>query len=151
MKLVYDLTNAQIATLHSLYQKEWWTKGRSLEETQSCVSGSSLCVGLVDDDENLVGFSRVLTDYTFKALIFDVIVSSNHRGSGLGERLLRAIFDHKKLYKVKNFELYCAPEMEKYYQKFGFSTDVGGVLFLRKTRTSLVAKNFEDKIDDGSS
>lgn len=39
----------------------------------------------------LVAYARVLTDFTFKALIFDVIVSENQRGCGLGDKLTELI------------------------------------------------------------
>ena len=56
-------------------QGEWWTRSRSLEETKQCVLGSQICIGITSEADNLVGFVRVLTDFTFKALIFDVIVA----------------------------------------------------------------------------
>lgn len=131
MNIIYTLTEKHISQLHSLYQQEWWTKTRSLEETRSCVIGSQICIGLVDETSDLVGFSRVLTDYTFKALIFDVIVLKNHRGKGLGDKLLSLIKEHPKLKSVKHFELYCLPEMSDFYAKHGFTADVGEIKLMR--------------------
>ena len=74
MDVLRALGPKHIAQLHELYQQEWWTKGRTLEETKNCVAGSQVCIGLVDANDDLIGFARVLTDFTFKALIFDVIV-----------------------------------------------------------------------------
>ena len=49
MEIINELRSNHIAQLHQLYQNEWWTKGRSLEETTKCVKGSQLCIGLIDD------------------------------------------------------------------------------------------------------
>ena len=125
MKVIYELNEQQIKDLHELYQREWWTKGRSLIDTKACVEGSQICIGVVDASGRLQGFSRVLTDYTFKALIFDLIVSERQRGTGLGDKLMEFIMNHEQLRPVKHFELYCLPELYAFYENFGFSPDVG--------------------------
>lgn len=134
MNVIYSLTPKHFTQLHALYQQEWWTKGRSLEETKSCAGGSQICIGLVDANDNLIGFARVLTDFTFKAFIFDVIVQEDNRRSGLGDQLLSAIKSHEKLQAVKHFELYCLPDMNGFYAKHGFTTDIGKIQLMRHTR-----------------
>ena len=131
MKVIYELNEKQVNELHGLYQREWWTKGRSLAETKQCVEGSQISIGVVDAAGSLQGYSRVLTDYTFKALIFDVIVSERHRGTGLGDKLMELIMSHEQLRGIKHFELYCLPELYGFYEKFGFSPDVGDVNLMR--------------------
>lgn len=132
MNVVYELGEKHIEDLHRLYQSEWWTRGRSLEDTRRCVAGSQICVGLVDDTGNLHGFARVVTDFTFKALVFDVIVSSSLRGSGLGNKLMELVENHESLANVKHLELYCLPEMFAFYEKHGFSRDVGEIHLMRR-------------------
>jgi predicted GNAT family N-acyltransferase len=131
MNVIDTLTETHVAQLSELYQQEWWAKGRTLEETKNCVAGSQICVGLVGANNELVGFARVLTDFTFKALIFDVIVRKDHRKAGLGDRLLSLIKSHEKLQDVKHFELYCLPEMHGFYARHGFSTDTGDIRLMR--------------------
>jgi len=131
MKAIYELNNKQIEELHQLYQNEWWTEGRTLAETKKCVEDSQVCIGLIDSSGRLQGFARVLTDYTFKALIFDVIVSKDYRGTSLGNKLMELIKDHEKLRRVKHFELYCLPEMFSFYEKHGFSSNVGKIQLMR--------------------
>lgn len=133
MNVLYSLTEYHIAQLHTLYQQEWWTKGRTLGETQACVAGSQICVGIIGANDELIGFARVLTDFTFKALIFDVIVRKDHRKTGLGDKLLSLIKSHEKLQNVKHFELYCLPEMFVFYANHGFSTNTGEIRLMRFT------------------
>lgn len=136
MDIIYSLNEKHLHQLFDLYQQEWWTKGRSLQETQRCVAGSQICIGLVDDQNDLIGFARVLTDYVFKALILDVFVRRNERGNGLGDKLITLIKGHKQLQDVKHFELYCLPDMNDFYTRHGFSSDIGEVRLMRKTDIS---------------
>ena len=131
MEFIYELDEGQIKDLHTLYQREWWTKGRSLIDTKACVEGSQICIGIVDVSGRLQGFSRVLTDYTFKALVFDVIVSEACRGTGLGDKLMALVMNHEQLTHVKHFELYCLPELYAFYKRWGFSSDVGDITLMR--------------------
>jgi len=121
MKIIDELNSKHIFQLHQLYQNEWWTKGRSLEETTKCVNGSQFCIGLIDDAGELQGFARVITVFTFKVMIFDVIVSSNIRGLDMGNLLLVYIKSHYVLSLVKHFELYCLPDHHDFYTEQGFS------------------------------
>jgi GNAT superfamily N-acetyltransferase len=130
--IVQSLSEAHLRELHALYQNEWWSKGRTLEETRRCVDGSQLRLGLVDPSAGLVGFSRILTDFTFKALVFDVIVAPGYRGAGLGDKLVYLITNHEKLRDVKSFELYCLPELVPFYERHGFSDDVGRIRLMRR-------------------
>lgn len=133
MKIITIFSQEQITQVHGLYQQVWWAKDRTLEQTHRCVQGSQVCVGIIDSDNELVGFARVITDFIFKAVIFDVIVNPAKRSAGLGKQLIQAIQQHRDLKHVKHFELYCLPEMEAYYEKFGFSKEVGGINLMRQT------------------
>jgi ribosomal protein S18 acetylase RimI-like enzyme len=131
MKIIYKLDTHHIIQLQKLFQKEWWTKKRSLKETQKVVENSSIVIGLVDNNNDLKAFSRVLTDYTFKAVIFDVIVDEGFRNKGIGKELMRLILEHEELKEVKHFELYCLPEMVAFYKSYGFSDELGELMFMR--------------------
>ena len=131
MQVIYEFTEEQIENLQELYRREWWTDTRTLAETKACVEGSQISIGIVDAAGRLQGFARVLTDFTFKALIFDVIVSQGCRGTGLGDRLMELIMSHERLRRVKHFELYCLPEMYAFYERCGFSPDVGDITLMR--------------------
>lgn len=134
VELINHLTGAQITELHALYQSEWWTRGRTLEETQRVVRHSDIIVAFCENDaKRLVAFTRVLTDYVFKALVFDVIVAESYRGTGLGSKLIDAVVNHSELKAVRHIELYCLPELMPFYQKWGFTAELGELRFMRRT------------------
>ena len=127
------LEEHQVRELHALYQGEWWTRGRSLDEVRRVVEHSDLLFAICDQTgDRLLAFARVLTDRVFKALVFDVIVAPGHRDEGLGRQLMDQIIRHPELESVKHIELYCLSEMVPFYEKWGFSTDVAGVTFMRR-------------------
>jgi predicted GNAT family N-acyltransferase len=118
--------------LMELYRHEWWTNQRREEDVARMLQHTDLVVGICADDGRLVGFTRVLTDQVFKAVIFDVIVAREHRGAGLGGRLLDYVLAHSKVAGVRHIELYCKPEMIPFYEKWGFVAPGDEVTFLRK-------------------
>lgn len=133
MQIIHTLNNNHIEQLYQLYQGEWWSTGRSLEQTRQCVNQSSLCIGITSHTHELIGFVRILTDYTFKAFIFDLIVKPSERGKGIGKQLLHHIKNNPSLQAVRHFELYCLPDRVSYYTQQGFSCQVGGIQLMRFT------------------
>ena len=122
MKVIYQLNDNQIKQLHEHYQQEWWTKDRTLKQTQKIIKNSNIIIGMVDENNNLIAFVRVLTDFTIKALILDLIVDHDYRDKGLGKELLMLIKNYSDLKEVKHLELYCLPKMEGYYKQFAFKS-----------------------------
>src|SRR5262249_13982719 len=108
--------------------------GRDPGDVRRMLEASDVVIGLCEPaSQRLVGFARVLTDYVYKALILDVIVAASHRGRGLGQVLLDAVLEHPALLSVRHFELYCRPDMVPFYQRWGFTTDIGELHFMRLT------------------
>ena len=128
------LSEAQIEDLHRLYQNEWWTKGRTLDDVRRMLAHSDVLFGFCErDSKRLVAFARVLTDYVYKALVFDVIVDAACRQQGLGAALMDAIVRHPQLATVRHIELYCLPELIPFYQRWGFTAELGELRFLRRS------------------
>lgn len=121
----------QLQQLHALYSREWWSKQRTLAQTQSVVENSTFCWSILNASAEVVAFVRVLSDLTFKAMIFDVIVHESYRNSGLGQALIQAVQTDERLSQVAHFELYCRPEVMPFYQKHGFSSDLGDLCLMR--------------------
>jgi predicted GNAT family N-acyltransferase len=132
-KQVEKLTSSQTNDLVGLFQKEWWTERRERKDVEAMLEHSDIIVGFIAlETEELIAFARVLTDYVYKAIIFDVIVSEQYRGNMLGRELMAAVIHHPKLQKIKHLELYCRPEMLPFYQKWGFTEKLGALHLMRR-------------------
>ena len=131
--IIHNLSKSQVDDLHNLYQNEWWTKGRKKDDIDIMLKNSTVITALEDSSHRLIGFARVLTDYIYKAMIFDVIVDKRYRGIGLGEILIENILNLEELKNVKNFELYCLDEMTNFYKKYGFEKISDTLTFMRKS------------------
>ncbi|MEO8314518.1 MAG: GNAT family N-acetyltransferase [Pseudomonadota bacterium] len=149
ISVLSEMSDRHIEQLHQLYLREWWSKDRSLYATHRVIRGSQVVIGMVNESDELVAFARVLTDYTFKALVFDVIVAESARNLGLGRQLMAAITGHERLRQVRHFELYCLPELAEFYVPHGFSADVGNVQLLRRVRPELNAESSGDSAQSG--
>lgn len=131
MQITETLTQKHIQELYDLYKKHWWCNNRDLEQVRQCVKHSSINIAILDNNK-LIGYARILTDFVFKALIFDVIVDEKYQNQGLGKTLVEYIKHHQKLQNVQHFELYCLPEMKDFYNKYGFNA-IKDITLLRFT------------------
>lgn len=85
---------------------------------------NSLCVGAYIGGRQ-VGFARAITDYTVFAYIADVIIWPEHRGRGIGKRLVQALIDHPEVRDVPHWSL-STSDAHTLYEKFGFKTSTDG-------------------------
>ncbi|HSM80068.1 MAG TPA: GNAT family N-acetyltransferase [Nodosilinea sp.] len=121
LSLIHQLTPAQVEQLHQMYLQEWWSKERALADVPTLLDNSDLIMALWDAEaQRLAAFARVLTDWVYRAIVFDVIVAADYRGQGLGAQLIEHITTHPRLAAVECIQLFCTPEMQPFYEKYGF-------------------------------
>ena len=102
-----------------LFEQADWALGRSLADTQIMLAHSDLVVSAWDDS-CLVGFGRVLTDYVYRASIWDVIVDQQYQGQDIGSQIMHHILQHPSLQEVELFWL-CTMNKQSFYTTLGFS------------------------------
>lgn len=123
-----------------LFAAAWWTAGRTAADVTGLLAGSDIVVAAVDRRSGrLVGFARVLTDDVCVAVVLDVIVAPDRRGSGLGALLMDAVVGHPRLAGVGSVELVCQPDLMPFYRRWGFTERVGGSRLMRRTTDPLLA------------
>lgn len=131
--------SSQIPQLLDLYAAEWWTASRTLPEVEAMLASTDLVVALIQrPGERLVGFARVLTDFVYEALVLDVIVAEDLRGTGLGAALMNAIVNHPRLALVRTIELACQPELVSFYERWEFTDKVGRSRLMRRSSDPLL-------------
>ena len=141
-RIVETLTESQVSDLMDLYKNEFWTDKRTREDVVKMLASTDVIIGLVDECDSLrdsyasrlIGITCVLTDFVYRAMIFDVIIKPTHRKMGLGAKLMDAVLNHPKLQTVETLALRCWPHMVPFYERWGFSDDLGEIKFLRRTR-----------------
>ena len=74
-----------------LLKTTYWANKRSEEQIRKSMHNSS-CYGVyLDDEQKLVGFARVITDFATTYYLADVIIDQNYRHRGLGKALVSYI------------------------------------------------------------
>ncbi|UCE90555.1 MAG: GNAT family N-acetyltransferase [Pseudomonadota bacterium] len=128
------LGDDHIAQLVALYSKEFWCNNRTQPDVERMLKHTDVIVGLLDTKCALAGFCRVLTDFVYKATIYDLSVHPGHRGKGLGAVLMDAVLGNPRLRQVEHFDLNCLPAMFGFYRKWGFTEDTGELGLMRRDK-----------------
>lgn len=119
-----------------LYRQAPWAKDRTVEETRRMLEQTDLVLSAWDGDR-LVGFGRVLTDYVYRASIWDVIVDANYQGQDIGTQIMQRILHHPALSRVELFWL-CTRDKQAFYEKLGFSSkEQTGMVWARAQHAKL--------------
>jgi GNAT superfamily N-acetyltransferase len=128
-----------LPSLLELFGSAWWTASRTTADVTAMLAGSDLVRCLVHRASGqVVGFARVITDNVYLAVVLDVIVAPDSRGSGLGAMLMDATVGHPRLAGVRSVELVCQPDLVPFYRRWGFTDGVGRSRLMRRTDDPLL-------------
>lgn len=106
--------------IRSLLTDCFWSKNIPIEYVERFIN-FSLCFGVYLKHKNtLVGFGRVISDYTTYAYICDVVIDLPHRGKGLCNMLIKKMMSHPDLSGLKTWSLRTTDEAKNIYLKNGF-------------------------------
>ena len=109
-----------------LLKMTYWADKRSMETIEKAVSNSS-CYGVyADDQEKLIGFARVFSDYATAYYLCDVIIDPEYRHRGLGKALVSHIVTSPDYVKLRGFLI--TRDAHDLYRKFGFEVVDGRVM-----------------------
>lgn len=132
---IESLSEQQLQQLHELITHQWWGASRTLDEVRLMVENTSLMIGLVEQSSRrLVGYCRVLTDFAFRATIYDVMVVSELQGKGLGKLLMDKLCSHPRLASVSLIYLACEPGLYSFYEQWGFKVYQGRAQWMMKVQ-----------------
>lgn len=114
-----DKTKLDVATIHDyLCNRSYWAQGRAIETVRKSID-NSLCFGIYDHKDHLMGFARVVTDYTIFAYLMDLFVLEGYRKRGLGKMLVDHILNYEALKDVRFWRL-DTRDAHELYEKYGF-------------------------------
>lgn len=108
----------QIHHIKELLSQTYWAQNYTLETIEKALA-HSLSFGILDQTTTQqIAFARVITDYTTRYYIVDVVVDRNYRHKGIANRLIEAIVSYPDLASLRG--LLITKNAESLYKKFGF-------------------------------
>jgi GNAT superfamily N-acetyltransferase len=92
-----DPSRLDVDAMHAYLTRSYWSPGIP-RETVERAARHSLCFGVYERASGAqVGLARVVTDHATFAYLCDVYVLEEHRGHGLGKRLIEEVMAHPAL------------------------------------------------------
>lgn len=104
----------------SLLKTTYWANKRSKEQIGKSMEHSS-CYGVyLDDEQKLVGFARVISDFATTYYLADVVIDQAYRHQGLGKALVSYIVSLPEYTGLRGLLL--TKDAHGLYEKYGFET-----------------------------
>lgn len=88
----------------------------TVEKHKTAFENSRKVIFLYDGDL-LMGCGRLVTDGAYQGVLYDIVVSSDYQGNGLGKIIVTELLKGEE---DKNILLYATPGKEGFYQTLGF-------------------------------
>lgn len=111
-----DKCKLNIEAVKALLKQSYWANQRS-EETIIKSIENSICYGVYKMDE-LIGFGRVVTDYSTVYWICDIIIDTKYRGNNLGKMLMENIMETSELNGLMG--ILATRDAHGLYEQYGF-------------------------------
>ncbi len=111
-------TNGLIKLQTFLNENTFWAKGRNKKQICKMLSHSTVVVSLWHNN-TLIGFGRATSDLVFRAVLWDVVIASDHQGLGMGKLIIEAILTNKKISSVEKIYLMTTNSSD-FYKQLGF-------------------------------
>lgn len=121
-EISFDKARIDFRATSDVLMAAYWGALRT-DEGHRQAFANSLCAGAYLNGRQ-VAFARAITDGTYFGYLCDIMVWPEHRGQGLGQRLVRAFIDHPELGGILHWSL-STSDAHGVYEKLGFvkSTD----------------------------
>jgi GNAT superfamily N-acetyltransferase len=131
-EITCDKSKLDVGLVHRyLSEDSYWAQGRTLEVVHRSIE-ASLCFGVYKGTRQ-VGFARVVTDGATFAWLCDVFIIDEHRGLGLGKRLVERVVAEPVLQGLGIF-LLATRDAHELYARYGrfTSLDTPGKWMIRR-------------------
>lgn len=129
-KIKSGIENMNIADIQKLLNQTYWAKGRTVGVIEKSIL-NSISYGVFLNDKQ-VGFARAVTDYSTMFWIADVIIDEEHRGRGLGKKIVETITSDKRIEGLLG--VLSTEDAHELYENYGFKRNVN---FMKKARVKL--------------
>jgi predicted N-acetyltransferase YhbS len=116
--LTFKLQAPRAEEVMELYAFAPWAQGRGLPQVRRMLRATGFCA-TAREGRKLVGMVRVLTDFTYRAGIYDVIVRPDCHRRGIGSALVRLALKQLRAQGVDQVWLYTT-DKQPFYARLGF-------------------------------
>lgn len=130
-EFIYSLSEEQIVNLLKMYKGETWTQNREIDGINKMLDKCWIIAIIDSNNGKLIAFARVLSDFIYRAFIYDVIVAKEYRGLKFGKLIVNSILNHKDFINVERIELNCIDRNVEFYKKLGFEKVPNGTNLMR--------------------
>lgn len=122
-------TNINLYDLEKLCDSVGWVR-RPLTKVQIAIDNSflTICVFSYNQkSQQLIGFARATSDYSFNATIWDVAIHPDFQKKGLGKTLMSQIIQQLRKNDISTITLFADPHVVSFYKNLGFISDPDGI------------------------
>jgi len=113
-----DPARLNLDVIARLLGETYWAAGRSKEIIRASLEKSVGFGAYLTADGTQVGFARVVSDGVTFSWVCDVVVDPDHRGRGLGKRLMQAVVAHPAVRNTKS--ILATRDAHGLYRQFGY-------------------------------
>lgn len=125
-RIVEGAENIDINEVVRLLRMTYWAETRPVEKIKKSIENSS-CYGVyLDEEDRLVGFARVISDYATTYYLCDVVIDTAFRHMGLGTALVSHIVSLPEYAGLRGVLI--TRDAHDLYRKFGFEVLDGRVM-----------------------
>ncbi len=110
-----------IQQFYDLFETTGWNENYKLtsNELYTALKNSWYNISVFEQDQ-LIGFGRIICDGVVHALILDVIVHPERQGTGIGKGIMNNLVTKCKKHKIRDIQLFSAKNKAKFYEKLDF-------------------------------
>ena len=112
-----------VTQFFELFETTGWNAKYELskEELFTALKNSWYTISVLDNNQ-LVGFGRIICDGVVHALILDVIIHPEKQGKGIGKDVMDKLVSKCKEHKIRDIQLFSAKDKAGFYEKLGFKS-----------------------------
>jgi len=105
--------------LKNLLEKHaFWAKGRSHRQLREMLAGSTVVISLWRG-KRMIGFGRATSDGIYRAMLWDIVVTGDLQGCGLGRQVVEALLACSAIRNAERVYLMTTNSSE-FYLQLGF-------------------------------
>lgn len=90
---------------------------------------NSVCFGVYDTEDWLIGFGRAVTDLATYAYLTNIVLDTEYRGQGLGRWLVECMTSHPDLIALSRIALVTL-NARGFYEALGFGSGSGTLTYM---------------------